>query len=51
MSNFDIRSESECQNGILNINIQYSVQVRMSKWDFECQNSILVPNLNVKIGF
>ena len=51
MSKFDIRPEFECQNRILNVKIQYSVQVRMSKQDFYCQNSIFGPNLNVKIGF
>ena len=51
MSKFDIRPKFECQNRILNVKIRYSAQVRMSKLDFECQNSIFGPNLNVKIGF
>ena len=34
-------------NRILNVKMRYSVQVRMSKKDFECQNSIFCPNLNV----
>ena len=29
---------------------QYSVRIRKSKWNFECQNSVFWPNLNVKIG-
>ena len=51
MSKFDIRPEFERQNRILNVKIRYSAQVRMSKLDFECQNSIFGPNSNVKIGF
>ena len=51
MSKFDIRPEFECQNRILNVKIRYSARIRMSKWDFECQNSIFCPNSNVKIGF
>ena len=51
MSNFDIRPEFECQNRILNVKMQYSARIRMSKYDFECQNSIFGPDSNVKIGF
>ena len=49
MSKFDIRPEFECQNRILNVEIRYSAPVRMSKKDFECQNAIFGPKLNVKI--
>ena len=49
MSKFDIRSQLECQNRILNVKMRYSVPVRMS--NFECQNAIFGPNLNVKTGF
>ena len=38
MSKFDIQPYFECQNRIFNFNIRYSAPVRMSKWDFECQN-------------
>ena len=31
MSKFDIRPESECQNGILNVKIRYSARIRMTK--------------------
>ena len=34
----DIQSQLECQNRILNVKIRFSAPVRMSKWDFECQN-------------
>ena len=37
MSKFDILSYFECQNRIFNVKIRYSAQVRMTKWDFECQ--------------
>ena len=48
MSKFDIRPEFECQNRIFNVKIRYSAVVRMSKYDFECQNVIFGPNSNVK---
>ena len=66
MSKCDIRPEFECRKTLnekrkaknekrISKNekrkIRYSVQVRMSKKDFECQNSIFGPNSNVKIGF
>ena len=35
----------------LNVKIRYLAPVRMSKWDFECQNAIFGPYLYVKIGF
>ena len=38
MSKFDIQPYFECQNRIFNVKIRYSAPVRMSKWDFECQN-------------
>ena len=47
-SKYEIRSPFECQN-ILNVKIRNSVPVRMSKKDFECQNTNSVSN--VKIGF
>ena len=49
--NFDIRSKIECQNKNLNVKIRYSARIRMSKKDFEFQNSIFGPSSNVKIGF
>ena len=49
---FDIRSKFECQNKILNVKIRYRLaRIRMSKKDFECQNSIFGPSSNVKIRF
>ena len=51
MSKYDIGPNLECQNRILNVKIRYSVPVRMSKYDFECQNMIFGPSANVKIGF
>ena len=58
MSKLDIRPEFECQNWILNVKIRYSARIRMSKLDFECQNSIFGPKfecrnkiLNVKIRY
>ena len=51
MSKFDIRPEFECQNRISNFKMQYSARIRMSKYDFECQNPIFGPDSNVKIGF
>ena len=47
----DIWAEFECQNRILNVKIRYSALVRMSKWDFECQNVIFGPISYVIIGF
>ena len=44
MSKYDIGPDFECQ-------IRFSVPVRMSKYDFECQNTIFGPSANVKIGF
>ena len=52
MSKYDIQSQLECKNRILNVKIQYSARLwnvkigfRMSKFDiqpqFECQNRIL----------
>ena len=51
MSKFDIRSQFERQNRILNVKIRYSARILMSKLDFVCQNSIFGPSSNVKIGF
>ena len=48
---YDIRPQFECQNRILSVKIRYSAPVRMSKWDFEYQNTIFGPISNVKIGF
>ena len=50
MSKYDIGPQFECQNSILNVKIRYSATVLMSKLDFECQNTILGPISNVKIG-
>ena len=41
----------KCQNRILNAKIQYSAQVGKSKYDSECQNTIIGLSSNVKIGF
>ena len=52
MSKCDRLPEFEWQNRILNSKMRYSTPVRMSKKDFEsCQNAIIGPNLNVKVGF
>ena len=51
MSKFDIWPKYECQNRISILRTRYSVSVRMSKWDFDCQNTIFDLYLNVKIGF
>ena len=51
MSKYDIWPNFECQNRILNVKIRCSASVGMSKYDFECQNTIFGPILNVKIGF
>ena len=51
MSKYEIRSEVECQNRILNVKIRNLVPVRMSKKDFESQNTKFGPSSNVKIGF
>ena len=51
MSKFDIRPEFECQNRISNVKIRYLARIRMSKYDFECQNSIFGLSSDVKIGF
>ena len=40
MSRCDIRPLFECQNRILNVKMRYSAPIRMSKYDFECQNAI-----------
>ena len=47
MSKCDIWPKIECQNKILNIKMRYSAPVRMSKKDFECQNSIFGPSSNM----
>ena len=44
-------ADFECQKRILNVKIPYSAPFRMSKTDFECQNTIIGPRSNVKIGF
>ena len=41
----------ECRNRILNVKMSYSAHVRMSKYDFECQNAMFGLSSNVKIGF
>ena len=51
MSKYDIPPDFECGNRILNVKLRYSAQVRMSKKDYECYNTIFSLNLNVKIGF
>ena len=49
MSKCDIQPDLERGNRILIVKLQYSAQVRMSKKDFECQNMVFGPILNVKI--
>ena len=51
MSKYDIRPQFECQYRIVNVKIQYSALFRVSKKDFECQNTILRLKSNVNIGF
>ena len=66
MSQYDIRPKFECQNRIvtirylapvrmsnriLNVKMQHSAAVSMSKYDFECLNMMLGLSSNVKIGF
>ena len=51
MSIYDIPPDFECENRILNVKLRYSAQVRMSKKDYECYNTIFSLNSNVKIGF
>ena len=51
MSKYDFPSQFECQNIILNVKIRFSDSVRMSKYNFECQNRIFLLSANVKIGF
>ena len=41
----------ECQDRILNVKIRKSALVWMSKYDFNCQNTIFRLSSNVKIGF
>ena len=36
-------------NRISMVEMRYSVQIRKLKWNFECQHSVVGPNLNVKI--
>ena len=45
-SKYDIRPHFECQNRILSVKIQYSAPVRVSKYDYECQNTIFGPISN-----
>ena len=47
----DIQPEFECQNMISNIRMRYLAPIRMSKYDFECQNAIFGLNSKVKTGF
>ena len=51
MSKYDFTTQFECENSILNIKIRFSDSMRMSKYDFECQNTIIRLSENVKIGF
>ena len=51
MSKCNIRPQFECQNRILNVKMWYSVRIRLSKWDFECQHAMFGPNSNVQIWF
>ena len=51
MSKYDCPTQFECQNRILNIKIAFSDSVRMSKYDFECQNTIFQLSSNVKVAF
>ena len=52
LSKFDIRPSSYVKIGIvMNVKIQYSASVRMSKKHFECRNTIFDFISNVKIRF
>ena len=51
MSKYDFPTQFEFQNRILNIIIAFSELDRMSKNDFDCQNSISRLSSNIKIGF
>ena len=51
MSKYDFSTQFECQISILEIKIAFSDSIRMSKSDFECQNTIFRLSSNVKIGF
>ena len=51
MSKYDIQPQFKCQNRILNVKMGYLATVKMSKQDFECQNTIFGSISNVKIGF
>ena len=51
MSKCDIRPLFKCQNRISNVKMRYSAPVRMSKYDFECQNAIFGLSSKVRIGF
>ena len=43
-------AQIEMTNRIPKVVMRYSVRNRESKRNFECQNSVFGPNLNVKIG-
>ena len=51
MSKYDFPPQREGQNRILTVKIRYLASVRMSKQDFDCQNTIIGFSTNVKIGF
>ena len=51
MSKYDFATHFECQIRILNIKREFSDSVRMSKYDFECQNTIFRISSNVRVGF
>ena len=46
-----VSTQCERQNRISNVRIDFFDLVRMSKQDFECQNSLFPLSANVKIGF
>ena len=51
MSKYDFATHFECQIRILDIKRALSDSVRMSKYDFESQNTIFRLSSNVRIGF
>ena len=58
MSKYDFPTQFGCNNRNLYIKIEFFDSVRMSKWDFECQNYYFLTQfefdnriLNIKIKF
>ena len=51
MSKWPISTQCECQNRVSTVKISYFDSMRMSKQDFECQNSLFRLSANVKIAY